>query len=148
MKPLSAALGDILEVVVDGESVTINGASVVAADIAASNGVVHVIDSVLQVEASEEASSDEAGSDEAAAEGDEAADEEAAPEEEGADEATEEGDDAADEEADPAQDAAPSQMDQADEGEDEANVAERSGRPRSQYKKVWQGINKPRTLCN
>ena len=144
-----SALGDTLEVVVDGDSVTINGASVVEADIAASNGVVHIIDSVLGVEAVAEAAGDEAASDEAVEEStEEAADEEVVTEEAaddaGADDAG--ADDAASEEAAPAQDATPAQMDQVEEGEDDANVAERSGRPRSQYKKVWHGINHPRTM--
>ena len=39
--------GAPITVMVDGEVVTINQASVVAADIEASNGVIHVIDSVL-----------------------------------------------------------------------------------------------------
>jgi uncharacterized surface protein with fasciclin (FAS1) repeats len=158
-----SALGDPLDVVIDGDSVTINGAAVVSADIAASNGVVHVIDSVLVAAASEEAAADEAaeGGEEAAEEaaaGEEAGAEEAgeeAVEEPGAEEPAEEGSEvaeeaadgseAASEEAGPAQDAAPAQMDQPEEGE-EANIAERSGRPRSEYKKVWKGVNKPRSM--
>jgi uncharacterized surface protein with fasciclin (FAS1) repeats len=39
--------GSEIEVGIDGESVTISGATVVAADVDASNGVVHVIDQVI-----------------------------------------------------------------------------------------------------
>lgn len=44
---LETVQGDSLEVGVSDGSVTVNGASVVAADVEASNGVVHVIDEVL-----------------------------------------------------------------------------------------------------
>ena len=43
----TTALGDPLEIVGEGEEMTVNGASIVAADLVASNGVVHVIGSVL-----------------------------------------------------------------------------------------------------
>ncbi len=39
--------GETIEVVASGMGVTVNGAKVVAADVAASNGVIHVIDAVL-----------------------------------------------------------------------------------------------------
>ncbi len=39
--------GEELTVAIDGDAVTINGATVVAADLKAENGVVHVIDTVL-----------------------------------------------------------------------------------------------------
>ena len=39
--------GDSVAIAVDGGTVRINGAQVVIADIQASNGVIHVIDSVL-----------------------------------------------------------------------------------------------------
>lgn len=39
--------GQDISISVDGESVRINGATVVAADVAASNGVIHVIDTVI-----------------------------------------------------------------------------------------------------
>ncbi len=41
------ANGAELDVKVDGDKVTVNGAKVVKTDIAASNGVIHVIDTVL-----------------------------------------------------------------------------------------------------
>jgi len=44
---LKTVQGDSLEVKIDGEEVTINGATVVTPDVEASNGVVHVIDEVL-----------------------------------------------------------------------------------------------------
>lgn len=44
---LTTVQGDTLEVSIDNGVVTINDATVVSADIEASNGVVHVIDSVL-----------------------------------------------------------------------------------------------------
>lgn len=39
--------GAVLPVVIDGDAVTVGGSNVVAADIVASNGIIHVIDSVL-----------------------------------------------------------------------------------------------------
>lgn len=39
--------GEDVEIAIDGETVTVNGAEVVIPDVAASNGVVHVIDEVL-----------------------------------------------------------------------------------------------------
>ncbi len=39
--------GAVLPVVLDGDAVTVGGSNVVAADIVASNGIIHVIDSVL-----------------------------------------------------------------------------------------------------
>ena len=39
--------GDSLSVMIDGEAVKINDAQVILADVEASNGVIHVIDSVL-----------------------------------------------------------------------------------------------------
>jgi uncharacterized surface protein with fasciclin (FAS1) repeats len=39
--------GEQLEITIDGETVGVNGATVVQADVPASNGVVHVIDEVL-----------------------------------------------------------------------------------------------------
>jgi len=44
---LETIQGDSLEVKVEGEEVTVNGAAVVTPDVEASNGVVHVIDEVL-----------------------------------------------------------------------------------------------------
>lgn len=44
---LETVQGDSLEVKIDGEEVTVNGAAVVTPDVEASNGVVHVIDEVL-----------------------------------------------------------------------------------------------------
>jgi uncharacterized surface protein with fasciclin (FAS1) repeats len=44
---LETVQGDSLEVKVNGEEVTVNGATVVTPDVEASNGVVHVIDEVL-----------------------------------------------------------------------------------------------------
>lgn len=44
---LETVQGDSLEVKIDGEEVTVNGATVVSPDVEASNGVVHVIDEVL-----------------------------------------------------------------------------------------------------
>jgi uncharacterized surface protein with fasciclin (FAS1) repeats len=43
----TSANGDPLDVVVDGELVTVGGAKVLRYDILASNGVIHVIDGVL-----------------------------------------------------------------------------------------------------
>ncbi len=39
--------GSTVEVVASSEGVTVNGANVVTADVAASNGVIHVIDAVI-----------------------------------------------------------------------------------------------------
>jgi len=39
--------GQKVEIVASGSGVTVNGANVVAADVAASNGVIHVIDAVI-----------------------------------------------------------------------------------------------------
>jgi uncharacterized surface protein with fasciclin (FAS1) repeats len=39
--------GDTVEIVVSSSGVTVNGANVVKADVAASNGVIHVIDAVI-----------------------------------------------------------------------------------------------------
>jgi uncharacterized surface protein with fasciclin (FAS1) repeats len=39
--------GQAIDIEVDGDTVKIDGASVVATDIAASNGVIHVIDAVI-----------------------------------------------------------------------------------------------------
>lgn len=44
---LTALNGDTLTVSIDGDTVRINGAQVTTADVDASNGVVHIIDSVL-----------------------------------------------------------------------------------------------------
>jgi len=44
---LETIQGDSLEVKIEGEEVTVNGAAVVEPDVEASNGVVHVIDEVL-----------------------------------------------------------------------------------------------------
>lgn len=44
---LETVQGESLEVKIDGEEVTVNGAAVVTPDVEASNGVVHVIDEVL-----------------------------------------------------------------------------------------------------
>ncbi|MEX0973715.1 MAG: fasciclin domain-containing protein [Solirubrobacterales bacterium] len=44
---LETIQGDSLEVKIDGEEVTVNGATVQTPDVDASNGVVHVIDEVL-----------------------------------------------------------------------------------------------------
>ncbi len=44
---LKTVQGDNLDVKIDGEEVTVNGAEVVTPDVEASNGVVHVIDEVL-----------------------------------------------------------------------------------------------------
>jgi len=44
---LETIQGDSLEVKIEGEEVTVNGAAVVTPDVEASNGVVHVIDEVL-----------------------------------------------------------------------------------------------------
>jgi uncharacterized surface protein with fasciclin (FAS1) repeats len=43
----TSAQGAELTITVDGEAVMVDDSSVVAADIAASNGVIHVIDTVL-----------------------------------------------------------------------------------------------------
>ncbi len=45
--PVTMAQGEPAELVADDNGVTINGISVIAADVAASNGVIHVIDAVL-----------------------------------------------------------------------------------------------------
>jgi uncharacterized surface protein with fasciclin (FAS1) repeats len=45
---LETVSGETLEVQVEGDTVTVGGATVTQADIEASNGVVHVIDTVLQ----------------------------------------------------------------------------------------------------
>lgn len=47
---LDTANGQRLAVTVDGDAITIGGAGLVATDIACSNGVIHVIDTVLQPE--------------------------------------------------------------------------------------------------
>jgi uncharacterized surface protein with fasciclin (FAS1) repeats len=39
--------GSPIEIIAEGAGVTVNGANVIAADVAASNGVIHVIDAVL-----------------------------------------------------------------------------------------------------
>lgn len=39
--------GDTIEIVASADGVTVNGANVVTADVAASNGVIHVIDAVI-----------------------------------------------------------------------------------------------------
>ncbi len=165
----ATALGDPLEIAGEGEDVTVNGASVVAADLVAANGVVHVIDSVLGAPAAEsDTEGDEAATDEATEEtaADEATDE--ATDEAATDAAAEDGSDAeaapADEAAEPAADAAVADSEDAtaeasdesaapamapadDNGsQGETNIAELSGRPRSQYMKVWRGIYQPRTL--
>jgi len=44
---LTTVQGETILIDATGDSVTVNGASVVAADVSASNGVIHVIDSVL-----------------------------------------------------------------------------------------------------
>lgn len=44
---IETLLGQYLDITIDGETVKVDDAQVVAADIKASNGVVHVIDSVL-----------------------------------------------------------------------------------------------------
>ena len=44
---LETVQGESLEVAIDGEEVTINGAAVTTPDVNASNGIVHVIDEVL-----------------------------------------------------------------------------------------------------
>jgi len=44
---LKTVQGDSLEVRIDGEEVTVNGATVAMPDVEASNGIVHVIDEVL-----------------------------------------------------------------------------------------------------
>jgi MYXO-CTERM domain-containing protein len=44
---VTAANGDALDIVVDATGVTVGGASVTIADVPASNGVIHVIDTVL-----------------------------------------------------------------------------------------------------
>ncbi len=46
-KSLPTMSGEVIEVVVDGDTITANGAVVTQTDVAASNGVIHVIDSVL-----------------------------------------------------------------------------------------------------
>jgi len=45
--PIATLAGPTLELALAGGGVTVNGAKVVAADVAASNGVIHVIDQVL-----------------------------------------------------------------------------------------------------
>lgn len=44
---LTTVQGDTILIDATGDGVTVNGANVVAADVAASNGVIHVIDAVL-----------------------------------------------------------------------------------------------------
>jgi transforming growth factor-beta-induced protein len=44
---LATATGDYLEITLDGETVYVNDSAVIATDVAANNGVVHVIDTVL-----------------------------------------------------------------------------------------------------
>ena len=44
MQPVN---GQALDIVLNGGKVSVNGAQVVTADIVASNGVIHVIDTVL-----------------------------------------------------------------------------------------------------
>jgi transforming growth factor-beta-induced protein len=44
---LTTVQGEKLEVAIDGDTVTVGGATVSQPDVAASNGVVHVVDSVL-----------------------------------------------------------------------------------------------------
>lgn len=44
---LETVQGDSLEVSIEGEEVTVDGAAVASADVEASNGVVHVIDAVM-----------------------------------------------------------------------------------------------------
>ena len=44
---ITTLLGPWVDVVVDGATVTVNGATIVATDIEASNGIIHVIDAVL-----------------------------------------------------------------------------------------------------
>jgi uncharacterized surface protein with fasciclin (FAS1) repeats len=150
----ASALGDPLEIAGEGAEVTVNGASVVEADIAASNGVVHVVSSVLAAESAEAPEEEEA-----AAEGaDVAADSEDADEAAEGDDAAADGDgdevaseEEMSDEAEPAADAAAPAMDEVAEngdGEDGANIAERSGRPRSHYMNVWKGINQPRSMCD
>ena len=46
MKP-ETVNGKMIDIEVDGSSVKVNDATVTAADIAASNGVIHVIDTVI-----------------------------------------------------------------------------------------------------
>jgi uncharacterized surface protein with fasciclin (FAS1) repeats len=45
--PLTMADGSTLDVVVDGDKITIGGATITDPDLIAANGVVHVIDRVL-----------------------------------------------------------------------------------------------------
>ena len=47
MRSAKAVSGDTIDIGADGGSVTVDDAKVVKADIAASNGVIHVIDSVI-----------------------------------------------------------------------------------------------------
>ena len=47
MKQIDTVQGGSLAVAVDGDEVTVGGARVVTTDIHASNGVIHVIDTVL-----------------------------------------------------------------------------------------------------
>ncbi len=51
--------GDLVTFVIDGDTVTINDATITATDIAASNGVIHVIDTLLLPPAPEEAVSED-----------------------------------------------------------------------------------------
>ena len=44
---VTMASGDVATIVIEGETITIAGAEIVAVDVAASNGVIHVIDSVM-----------------------------------------------------------------------------------------------------
>ena len=47
----TSVAGNPLEVVANGDVITINGATITEYDIVASNGVIHVIDTVLAVPA-------------------------------------------------------------------------------------------------
>jgi uncharacterized surface protein with fasciclin (FAS1) repeats len=53
--------GDSITFAIDGDTVTVNDATITATDIAASNGVIHVIDTVLMPPAPEEVASEEEG---------------------------------------------------------------------------------------
>lgn len=59
MTSATALTGKALDITVDGETVKVNGATVLDTDLAASNGVVHVIDTVLTPPMGDEASSEE-----------------------------------------------------------------------------------------